>query len=204
MNYKNIFFLTHFFVMSCAFTPNKHELNLSTSKQAKVTLINSKKETVEELGQTPLNISFKQLNELNDDNDWINLVVSASGFVTENIVINSNARTSVDMKIKLHSIEWWNDPSSSIPSQLVNQIGRNIQKAYQLIRQSKLDEAYSSVEKLSNQYPQAAFFHDLKGSILLLQGKKNAAVSSFERSLQISSDNPETVQILKDIKKQGD
>ena len=203
MKNKYILILSQIFLMSCALTPNKYELNLTTSKPAKVSLVNSKKEAIEELGQTPLSLSFKQLNDLNENSEWINLIVSAPGYATENIVISSRARTSMDMKIKLQSIEWWNDPSSNLPSKVVNQIGKNIQKVYQLIRQSKLDEAYLSVDKLTSQYPQAAFFHDLKGSILLLQGKKNEAISSYERSIQISSDNPETIQILKDIKTQG-
>ena len=189
--------------MNCSINPKKHELNLTTSKPAKVLIVNSKKQNTEELGQTPVKISLNRLNELSENNEWIHLLVSSPGHVTENIVVNSQARTSIDMDIKLQSIEWWNDPQSQLPSQIANQIGKNIQKVYQLIRQSKLEDAFSSVEKLISQYPQAAFFHDLKGSILVLQGKKKEAISSYERSLQISSDNPETLEILSDLKKRG-
>lgn len=203
MKNKIILLLSQLILMSCSITPNRQELNLTTSKPAQVSLVNAKRENIEVLGQTPITIRFRQLNELNDNGEWIYLIVSSQGYVTENIVLNSRARTSMDMKIKLQSVEWWNDPSSTLPSQVVNQIGKNIQKVYQLIRQSKLEDAYMSVEKLISQYPQAAFFHDLKGSILLLQGKRNEAISSYERSLQISSDNPETVKILNDIRKQG-
>lgn len=201
---KQIFFaIMSILLMNCSINPKKHELNLTTSKPAKVLIVNSKKQNTEELGQTPVKISLNRLNELSENNEWIHLLVSSPGHVTENIVVNSQARTSIDMDIKLQSIEWWNDPQSQLPSQIANQIGKNIQKVYQLIRQSKLEDAFSSVEKLISQYPQAAFFHDLKGSILVLQGKKKEAISSYERSLQISSDNPETLEILSDLKKRG-
>jgi predicted negative regulator of RcsB-dependent stress response len=78
-----------------------------------------------------------------------------------------------------------------------------IQKIYSHIRQSQLEEALGLTEKLIAEYPHASFFLDLKGSIQVLQGKKTEAISSYERSLQISSDNPETMSILSDLKKEG-
>ncbi len=188
---------------SCArFKPTTSVINIVTDKPAKVSVWDYKSEKNEELGATPFEAKFIDLQKKTEQDEWIYLVITAPGYVTENIIVPANQRANLDIKLKLSAIEWWNDTSKALPSHVINQIGKQIQKTYINIRQGKLDEALSSVERIISEYPQAPFLLDLKGSILVLQGKINEAISSYERSLQISSDNPDTVKILNDLKKE--
>ena len=190
--------------LSCARVgPLKNGISVSTNKAAKISLLDYKTDKLQDLGPTPFQMELKQIQELNDQSEWIYLIVKSPGFVTENILLPANQKLAVDIKLKLQPIEWWNDPSNALPSHIVNQMGRQIQKVYLNIRQGKLEEALNSIEQLIIEYPQAAFFHDLKGTILLLMGKKKDAASSYQRSLQISSDNTETIKILNDLKLEG-
>lgn len=188
---------------SCArFKPTTSSINIVTDKPAKVSVWDYKSDKNEELGATPFEAKFIDLQKKTEQDEWIYLVITAPGYVTENIIIPANQRANLDIKLKLNPIEWWNDSSKSLPSYVINQIGKQIQKTYINIRQGKLDEALSTVERIIVEYPQAPFLLDLKGSILVLQGKTSDAISSYERSLQISSDNPDTLKILNDLKKE--
>lgn len=188
---------------SCArFKPTTSVINIVTDKPAKVSVWDYKSEKNEELGATPFEAKFIDLQKKTEQDEWIYLVITAPGYVTENIIVPANQRANLDIKLKLNAIEWWNDTSKTLPSHVINQIGKQIQRTYINIRQGKLDEALATVERIIAEYPQAPFLLDLKGSILVLQGKNNEAISSYERSLQISSDNPDTVKILNDLKKE--
>ncbi len=189
---------------SCAhFGPLKNDITITTNKPAQVSLVDYKRDTFIDLGPTPFKMEMSKIKEMTDQSEWLYLIVKSPGFVSENILLPVNQKLSVDVKLKLQPIEWWNDPSGALPSHIVNQMGRQIQKIYLNIRQGKLDDALTSIEQLILEYPMAAFFHDLKGSILLLLGKKKEAASSYQRSLQISSDNIETIKILNDLKLEG-
>ncbi len=182
------------------FRPTTAEISISTDKTASVGFWDSTHEKVEELGPAPFKINLKELREKSGQSEWIQLVVQAPGYAPENIILPANQSTAMDLKIKLKPIEWWNDTTKSMSSHVINQMGKIIQKIYINIRQGKLDEALGMTEKLIVEYPQASFLLDMKGSIQVLQGHKSEAISSFERSLQLSSDNPETISILKDLK----
>lgn len=206
---KILYILATYFVLattvSCSqlfpyFKPTTAEISISTYKNATVGYWDSTDEKVEDLGPTPFKMSLKDLREKTGQSEWIQVVVQAPGYVAENFILSANQTNAVDLKIKLKPIEWWNDTTKSMSSHVINQIGKIIQKIYINIRQGKLDEALEMTEKLIVEYPQASFLLDIKGSIQVLQGNKAEAISSFERSLQLSSDNPETISILKDLK----
>jgi len=187
----------------CArFKPTTSVINIVTDKPAKVNVWDYKSEKNEELGATPFQATFVDLQKKTEQDKWIYLMIKAPGYVSENIIIPGNQRANLDIKLKLLPIELWNDASNSLPSHVINKIGKQIQRTYINIRQGKLEDALSSIERMISEYPQAPFLLDLKGSILLLQGKINDAISSYERSLQISSDNPDTVKMLNDLKKE--
>ena len=189
-------------ISSCThFKPSSSVINIVTDKPAKINVWDYKSEKNKELGATPFEAKFVDLQKETEQDEWIYLVVSAPGYATENIIVPANQKANLGIKLKLQPIEWWNDSSKSLPSVVINQIGQQIQRTYINIRQGKLDEALSAVEKIIAEYPQAPFLLDLKGSILVLQGKSNDAISSYERSLQISSDNPDTVKTLNELKK---
>jgi tetratricopeptide (TPR) repeat protein len=191
-------------LFSCSqLRPTQAEISIQTDKVAKVALKDPQTEQIEEIGMTPLKMSMKDLVEKNKGSEWMMLIISAPGYAVEHLLIPSYASTKINLDLKLKPIEWWNDPSKLVSSQVINTTGKMIQKIYSHIRQSQLDEALGLTEKLIAEYPHASFFLDLKGSIQVLQGKKAEAISSYERSLQISSDNPETMSILSDLKKEG-
>ncbi len=190
--------------VSCArFRPTTSDINITTDSPAKVSVWDHKSEKNVEVGATPFSAKFVDLQKKTDHQDWIFLIISSPGHVTENVIIPANQKANLNLKLKLQPIEWWNDSSKLLPSHVINQIGKQIQKIYINLRQGKLDEALALAEKIISEYPHAPFLLDLKGSIQVLQGKINDAISSYERSIQISSDNPETVKILNDLKKDG-
>jgi hypothetical protein len=206
MNFISPIVLSVFFLVlqSCArLRPLKNSITITTDKPAQISLWDDKADRFQDLGPTPFHMELNQIRPMIDQSEWIYFVVRSPGFVMENILLAAKQKLAVDIKLKLRPIEWWNDPSNTLPSHIVNQMGRQIQKVYLNIRQGKLDDALSSIEQLILEYPSAAFFHDLKGTILLLLGKKKEAASSYQRSLQISSDNIETIKILNDLKLEG-
>ncbi len=191
-------------LFSCArIRPIESDLSIQSDKVAKVSLKGPESDELIELGSTPLKLSIQELHDKNKNADWIMLVISAPGHAVEHIILPADASTKINLDLKLKPIEWWNDPSKVVPSQVVNHVGKFIQKIYSHIRQSQLEEALGLCEKLISEFPHTSFLLDLKGSIQVLQGKKAEAISSYERSLQISSDNPETMSILSDLKKEG-
>lgn len=205
IHYILVTYLVLLTTISCSqlfpyFKPTTAEISISTDKNAIVGYWDSTHEKVEELGPTPFKMGLKDLREKTGHSEWIQVVVQAPGYAAENIILLSNQSTAMDLKIKLKPIEWWNDSTKAMSSHVINQIGKIIQKIYINIRQGKLDEALEMTEKLIHEYPHASFLLDIKGSIQVLQGHKAEAISSFERSLQLSSDNPETISILKDLK----
>lgn len=203
-NYFLCLFLLLNFAGACArFRPLSPSIDVTTDKQAKVSLWDEKTEKAQELGTTPFQSSYKELFEKSGDHEWISLIVSAPGYVSENIIVPRSQTSALNIKMKLQPIEWWNDTSRAQPSHVINQMGKNLQRIYIIIRQGKLEEAQTIVERLIAEYPLAPFLLDLKGSIQVLKGQKNEAISSYERSLQISSDNPETINILNDLKNEG-
>jgi len=191
-------------IFSCTrLRPSEAELSIQSDKVAKVFIKDLETDQTEELGATPFKISMKELVEKNKNAEWMMLIISAPGHAIEHVLVPSNTSTRVNLDLKLKAVEWWNDPSKLVSSQVVNSIGKMIQKIYSNIRQSQLEEALGLTEKLIAEYPHTSFLLDLKGSIQVLQGKKADAISSYERSLQISSDNPETMSILSDLKQEG-
>ena len=160
-------------LQSCARVgPLKNGITITADKPAQISLWDDKADKFQDLGPAPFHMELNQIRPMIDQSEWIYFVVKSPGFVTENILLSAKQKLAVDIKLKLQPIEWWNDPSSALPSHIVNQMGREIQKVYLNIRQGKLDDALTSIEQLILEYPLAAFFHDLKGTILLLLGKK--------------------------------
>lgn len=202
---KNIYFvlaLAFFYGCSSSIKENA-ELSISTQTQAQVQIYDQVADKLIDLGQTPFKISQSDLAEKSENADWVYLVVAAPGFVPEHILLPKEASSSQKIRINLKQVEWWNDPSKGLGSRIVQQVGINFQKIYRFIRQGKLDDALTQVESVISEYPQTAILYDIRGSIFVLKGARDSAIGSYERSLQLSSDNPETAKILDQLKKQG-
>lgn len=157
--------------------------------------------TKETLGKTPLKFSLKPFS---DGGKWLHLEVSSPGYVPENIMLPAETTTDQTVSLKLKPIEWWNDPKEEVSSQVINQIGYELQQIYRKIRQNDQESSLVGVEKLIAHYPFAAILYDIKGSIYILKGQKDLALASYERSLQLSGDNPEILKIINDLKKERD
>lgn len=71
-------------------------------------------------------------------------------------------------------------------SSLLARYGRSI--AY--LQNSQIDEALSQVNSLLRDYPQDAFFWDLKGQILFESGKIREAACAYERAVELRPDIP--------------
>jgi tetratricopeptide (TPR) repeat protein len=178
----------------------KNQLHISTTHPASVKIWDQVADKFVELGTTPLQVSQADLKDKSQNADWIYLDISAPGYVPEHIVLPREAASSQKIRISLKQVEWWNDPSRGLGSRIVQQVGVNFQKIYRSIRQGKFDDALTQVESVIKEYPQTSILYDIRGSIYVLKGSMDSAISSYERSLQLSSDNPETSKILEQLK----
>ena len=191
-----------FVLQSCSSIPKEEaQLEISANNEAMVSIYDQETDKIFDLGKTPLKITTSELRERTAKSPWIYLQINAQGFVPENILVPSELRSSQKIRIALKKVEWWNDPSHALSSQIVQQVGRNFQDIYRSIRQGKNDDALNLTDKLITEYPQASILYDIKGSLYLIKGSKAEAISAYERSLQISSDNPETIKLLDQLKK---
>ena len=101
-NYFLFLFLLLNFTSACArFRPLNSSINVTTDKQAKVSLWEEKTEKAQELGTTPFQSSYKELFEKSGDAEWISLIVSAPGFVSENIIVPRAQASALNIQIKL-------------------------------------------------------------------------------------------------------
>ena len=202
---KKIYFLLIIIIFSScsSFSKKSAELSITTQVPALVQIYDQVADKLIDVGQTPLLLPQSALKDKSENAEWFYFVISAPGFVPEHILLPREASSNQKIKINLKQVEWWNDPTKGLASRIVQQVGSSFQRVYRSIRQGKLDEALNQVDGLIKEYSQTAILYDIRGSIYVLKGDTNSAIGSYERSLQLSSDNPETQKVLEQLKKNG-
>jgi hypothetical protein len=190
------------FLNSCSsIKPNQSGIEITTTTPATVFYKDQQSEKLVTLGPTPYKISFEELKELSNNSFWNYLIVEAEGYVPEHLILPKEGKSSQKIQLNLKRVEWWNDPSQVLSSKVVQQIGKNFQEIYRSIRQGKNKEALELTDQLIKEYSQASILYDIKGSLHLIEGAREKAISAYERSLQLSYDNAETIKILDQLKK---
>lgn len=189
---------------SCAFFSEKILENtiIVTSNKPAIVSYNFNGKKVE-LGTTPLKIKVKNFSKnYNIEADsWIHFYIEAPGYAPESLLMKSPKQENIDFHAILKPLEWWGDADKNIPSIVIDRLGKNFQIIYADIRNGNLDNAFSLIENLIKTYPNAAILYDIKGSIYILKNNIELAIASYERSLQISKDNPDTEKILNRLKR---
>lgn len=175
-------------------------IQISSTPPAKVFLIHGNSQGIEEFGITPVKLSQEQLEKYSRGKEWYFFKLETPGYVSENISVEKSSKIS-EIDVQLRAIEWWNDPTKQMASRVAHQIGTSVKEIYRNIRLGNIDEAFETVERLIQQYPSAAIFYDIQGSLFVLKNQPEMAISSFEKSIQMEPTNPETVALLQKLKK---
>jgi tetratricopeptide (TPR) repeat protein len=205
MSFKNFILASLICISSsCALFSKKIMNNyiiVNTSKPAIMLYNDNGKKIV--IGNTPITMNVNDLvKKYNIPTDaWLNFYVESPGYVTESFLLKAPTQKNIEIQINLKPLEWWNDSDKTISSIVVDKLGKNFQIIYSNIREGNLDKAFALTENLLNIYPNAAILYDIKGSIYILKNEIELAIASYERSLQISKDNPDTEQILIKLRK---
>jgi tetratricopeptide (TPR) repeat protein len=174
---------------------------ISNPENAYVYLYDSKEKKYIELGKTPLLIDKNDKRLKNSALPSVtHLMIAKEGYTPESIIWNTKILSNIDLNINLKHIDVWANPSSEAASTFINDVGRQIKKIYSDIRMNKLDQAKKSSELLQAKYPKASIFYDIKGSLLMLEGKNDQALLQYEKSLALDPNNEETQNIIKFIK----
>ena len=152
------------------------------------------------LGKTPLTIDASLIKKWQDTHQEYAVVkVSKSGYVMENLFIDLKGRYKISYAADLKTIDVWNNKEMEISSTAANKLAVKVQQINQQIFSKNFPKALSSAEVLIEQFPKAHVFLDMKGSILLLMGKKSEALASYQKSLSLNPDNTDAKKMLQRI-----
>jgi tetratricopeptide (TPR) repeat protein len=155
-----------------------------------------------EAGKTPFILDTTQDQNLKlDSSGPVSILISQPGYISEHITIEKRVKSKVSVFANLKKVEHWVDPTNKMSSTIANDLGRNFQEIYRNIRTGRLSLARESVDELQKKYPFASILYDIKGSIYMLEGKKDLALAQYEKSLALSPENVEAQKIIQTIKR---
>lgn len=173
----------------------------SKPSKAKVSIYNPQTRSFDVIGQTPLTISDEdqKLQAATRDADVWAVQISKPGYVVEHVMFDHTSNTNFKLNSNLKANAKWADAEDSVIARVADDLGKDLRDIYRSINNSKYQQAMGKVKILIRRYPKAAIFYDIKGSLHLLRGEKQAAISSYKQSLAIDKDRPETLAALKDL-----
>lgn len=192
------FFITILFYIlgGCAtVTPLKIESN---PVKAKVYLYDQTQKKFVSIGDTPFLLDKKEEEKLlgSSSNDLVAFKIEKPGYAVEHIIYDRRSRKKLSYLLQLKEIELWSDQDAEMSSKLATDIAKKVQKINTLIVQKELADALEIIESLIAQYPKAYIFYDMKGSVHLLKGNNNLAITSLKKSLSLNPDNPDSMRVL--------
>jgi predicted negative regulator of RcsB-dependent stress response len=79
---------------------------------------------------------------------------------------------------------------------MADNIGRMLKTVYLQINTRDYVKALKTIDDLIEDFPKSAIFYDIKGSIHVLRGEKNLAKGSYQKSLSLNANSPETKAAL--------
>lgn len=171
----------------------------STPSEAEVSYLASSGE-FRVIGKTPLTIEDSVVKEWQDSKqDYAIVRVAKSGYVMENLFIDLNGRYKLSFSAQLKALDVWNNKETENSSNAANKVALKVQHINHQIFTKSFQEALTNTENLIEQFPKAHVFYDMKGSILLLMGRKNEALASYQKSLSLNPDNNEAKKMLQRV-----
>ncbi len=183
---------------ACSLLKGKEQALSITSNppEAEISYLTKNKE-YKVLGKTPFSLSPADLKIINDENSqFAAFQIKKSGHAIETLLLDLRSSRSVEYFASLKPIDVWNNKEQEISSAAANSLARKIQQINHHVLKRDHVSALSRTEALIQQFPKASSFYDMRGSILLLMGKKSEAISSYEKSLSINPDNSEAKKVL--------
>jgi tetratricopeptide (TPR) repeat protein len=153
------------------------------------------------LGKTPLKLDQQQLSTLKkEDKQFSSFQIKKSGHAVENLLVDVRTNNKIDYFANLKPIDAWNDKELEVSSTSANRLAQKIQMINQMVLKKEHDKALLQIDFLIQQFPKANTFYDMKGSVLLLMGKKTEATASYQKSLALNPDNVQAQRVLSKIK----
>jgi len=196
---KIIFFLSVNLILALLnYSCQRSTLTIVTvPEKATVSIIDPDSGLAKEIGKTPLLINEKTPLPagVRDAQVW-GITLSKKGHVLEHIFVDRaiNSKISVSTTLKRNS-DWFEEGGQAV-GELAGKIGRSLKDVFRLIHARQYSEAMKIIENLTSDFPNTAIFYDIKGSLHLLKGERDAAISSYQKSLKINPDAPETRKAL--------
>ncbi|MBI2521820.1 MAG: hypothetical protein HYV97_15500 [Bdellovibrio sp.] len=166
---------------------------VTTPEQVTVSIVDPESGLSKEIGQTPLTIDEKTElpASIRDSRIW-GITLSKRGHVVEHVLLDRAANSKFKITSNLKKSSEWVGEDNQIVGEMANRIGRSLRDTYHHINARDYTAAMKTIEVLIQNFPSTAIFFDIKGSIHMLRGEREAAISSYKSSLQLNPDSPET------------
>lgn len=173
----------------------------SNPSKADIFILDPETGLYKKIGQTPMEITpdTELPPGVKDSKVW-GFSIQKDGHVVEHILFDRSINARFKISTKLKPFAEWIEKSDTVYADLMDRIGRSMQVVYSYIHAAKYSEALKSIEKLIENYPRAAIFYDIKGSIHLLRNEKDKAIVSYQKSLLLRPESLETKQVLEKLK----
>jgi tetratricopeptide (TPR) repeat protein len=153
------------------------------------------------IGKTPLLLDEKLIGQwIKDGNEYIILRLEKSGHAVENLFVDLNSRHRLNFTATLKSIDVWNLQEAELSSANANKLTTKIQQINQFVLKKDFESALKRTDGLMEQFPKAHVFLDMKGSIYLLMGRRQEALASYQKSLQLNPDNSDAIRAIERLK----
>jgi tetratricopeptide (TPR) repeat protein len=193
-------------LVSCSFLGGKTSFNreveiTSFPGGAEVAYFDTQTKKFRSLGQTPLVVDEKTINEwLASKQEFVGFKISKSGHIQENIFIDIKKRHKLAYQVDLKPVDIWHDKEREISSTAANRLAQRVQAINKKLLTKNFQAALSDTEILIEQFPKAHVFYDIKGSLLLLMGKEKESLASYQQSLKLNPDNLEAKTMVDKLK----
>ena len=180
-------------LMGCA----SADLKVSTTPdQADVYLAYEGEQPVK-VGATPLRLE-ERINGSNRGR-YVTLSIKKDGYKTESVLIPLNPlKSKIDVSLRLEE--------AKLPEQCQNQtaavekISKGIADSQSLVKSGNLSAAQARLSALINEYPNVTVLHDLLGNVYYLGKNLEAALASYQRSLNLDATNADTQRMVNKIR----
>lgn len=166
----------------------------SNPEQADVVVIRENG-TAEKVGQTPLQIDERQIS---GSGKYITIVISKEGHQSESFVVPMAATGSlIQVNTKLREVTL--PPICLNQSVAIDKISRGIADVQALIKQRNLAEAQGKINSLLTEYSNVSVLYDLLGNVHYMNRNLDAALASYQKSLNIDPTNADTQRMAKKL-----
>ncbi len=148
------------------------------------------------LGKTPLELANKDM-----DGGLTRLQVSQPGYFQEYVLVPPTSTLPAKSKlfVELSPVDGSKGEGNDRGLEL-SSFSKSISQIQLMISKRELPTALTRIEVLLTQYPNVSILYDLQGNAHFLAGKIKDALISYEKSLSLYNENPETKRMVDRLK----